>query len=143
MSWKFVENIAAMNVVELIKSVLSEKEVQDFITDLNTKVQLFDLGIDSTGVTLSSIGGGYSQFTLKLNPEKTKNKVTLHDTGDFHDSFKVKPLSNGDFDITSDPIKDGTSLFERWGDDVEGLTPNNHDKVIEFLEIKIIERLCK
>lgn len=143
MSWKFIENIAAMNVVSLMRSVLSEKETQDFITNLNTKVQLFDLGIDSTGVTLSSIGGGYSQFTLSNNSTKTKNKVTLFDEGDYHDSFKVIPLSNGDFEITSNDTIHGTSLFERWGDDIEGLTPNHHEKVIEFLEKRILEILCK
>jgi len=143
MSWKFIENIANMNVTQLLKKVLSDKEVQDFIVHLNTDVQLFDLGIDSTGVRLSSIGGSYSQFTLSLNPQKKKDRVTLKDTGDFHNSFKVNPLGNGDFEITSDPIKDGVSLFERWGDDVEGLTPNNHEKVIDLLEEKILEILCK
>ena len=40
MSWKFIENIANMNVTQLLKKVLSDKEVQDFIVHLNTDVQL-------------------------------------------------------------------------------------------------------
>ncbi len=143
MSWKFIANIANMNIVGLLKKVLSEKETQDFITNLNTKVQLFDSGIDSTGVSLHTIGGGYSNFTLKLHPEKTKNKVTLNDTGEYHGSFRVIPLSNGDFEITSDPIKGDDNLFDRWGDNIEGLTIENHKKVLKYLESKILEELCK
>lgn len=145
MSWKFIENIAAMNVTQLLKKVLTMPDIQKFITDLNTEVQLFDLGIDATGVTLSSIGGGYSQFTIASKSRKGQptNRVTLKDTGDYHDSFKVKPLSNGDFEITSNDTIHGESLFDRWGDDIEGLTPNNHEKVIELLEEKILEILCK
>lgn len=145
MSWKFIENIANMNVTQLLQKVLSMPDVQKFIINLNTEVQLFDLGIDSTGVRLSDIGGNYSQFTLSVKSRKGQptNRVTLKDTGEFHNSFRVNPLGNGDFEITSDPIKDGVSLFERWGDDVEGLTPNNYEKVIDLLEKKILEILCK
>lgn len=143
MSWKFVENIAAMNVVNLLKKVLSEKETQDFIINLNTEVQLHDLGIDSTGVTLSSIGGGYSQFTLNNDRTKKKDTVTLFDTGAYYKSFKVKPLSNGDFDILSNDTIHGESLFDRWGDDIEGLVPIHHLKVMQFLDKRILQILCK
>jgi len=48
-------------------------------------------------------------------------------------------LFNDSFDIVSDPNKDdGTSLFDRWGKEIEGLTEENLQKVIDAIRSKII-----
>ena len=58
MSFKFVENIATTNMVGLVKRVLSIKDVQDYITDLNTEIQLKELNENSLGAV------SYTHLTL-------------------------------------------------------------------------------
>lgn len=137
-----IERFSNANVSNLLVLALRDSEVQRAILDLNTQAQLFDLGEDSEGIKLSAIGGSYSPVTLALHPEKTKDKVTLNDTGQFYDSFKLTPESNGDFKIISNPIKDGSSLFERWGDKVEGLNEGNYQKALKIIERKVLEIIC-
>ena len=148
MSWKFVENVANMNVVSLLKRVLSEKETQDFLINLNTEVQLFENNENSLGIKLFSIGGEYSNRTLSLSPEKKKKEITLHDTGEFYSSFIVHIEGNGDFSMLADPFKTDENGFtsdlrDRWSSEIIGLTKENHKKVIEFLEKRVLQTLCK
>ncbi len=138
-----IERFARANVSNLVVLALRDSEVQQEILDLNTQAQLFDLGQDSEGVKLSSIGGDYSPVTLRLHPEKKKDVVTLKDTGDYYDTFKLTPESSGDFKISSNPMKDGTNLFDRWGDKIEGLNNENYVKALEIIERKVIEIICR
>jgi len=110
--------------------VLSEdKTFTDYIIELNTKRQLFDKGIDSTGRKLSDIGGEYAPFTLQLHPEKIKDRITLFDTGDFYNSFRVYLDSQSDLKITADTIKDTSDLIADWGKDILGLTEDSLEKL--------------
>jgi len=123
--------------------ILADKGLQDWILELN-KEQLFD-GENSLGVKLSDIGGDYSAFTLSLNPQrsikKEPGKVTLYESGGFHNSFTLK-VNNGDLTIGADPIKeDGTNLFDEWGDDVLGLQDDNLLKIISVIREKTIEEV--
>ena len=118
------------------KEILSQKEIQIFIIQLNTEgqetSQLFELGIDSTGKTLKSIGGtdltssGYTPFTIEIKKSKGQrtSNITLKDSGDFYKSFKVVVLEDG-FRIVADPNKEDTNLFEEWGTNIVGLTDEN------------------
>ena len=56
--------------------------------------------------------------------------------GDFYDSFTVTPTANANYTIDSDPMKNGKSLFKRWGENVEGLTDENAEKVIDYLRLE-------
>lgn len=113
--------IKAITVLEVLKHLSENKEFTDLIIELNTRKQLFDRGIDSTGRQLSDVGGNYSPYTLQLHPEKIEDKITLFDTGDFYESFRVF-YSNGDFIISADTIKDTSNLIEDWGANILGLT---------------------
>lgn len=134
---------ANSSISNLIVLALRDNEVQRQIIELNTIAQLFNLGEDSEGVKLSSIGGEYSPVTLRIHPEKKADRVTLYDTGEFYDSFSIKPESDGDFQINSDPIKNGVNLFDRWGDKVEGLNNDNYVKALKIIEQKVIEIICR
>jgi len=133
------------NVTNTLVKVLNKKYVQKFITDLNTKIQLFEYGEDSRGVELAAIGGGYAPSTIKIKSRKGQpsNRVTLKDTGDFHKSFKILVKSNANFSITSDPNKNGVDLHDRWGDDIEGLQPENVIKAINFLEKEFYKQVLR
>ena len=149
MSWKLVENVANMNPVRLVKLVLSTEEVEKYITDLNTRIQLSEENENSLGVKLYTIGGSYSNTTLSLNPSKKgKNNIDLYDTGEFYSSFKINIISNGDFEIIADPFKTDENGFtsdlrDRWSDEIIGLNKENHEKAIKFIEEKVLEILWR
>ena len=102
--------------------IISGTETMKFIVKLNTDQMRYDF-INSEGTPLSQIGGSYSPFTVQEGNKAGKDNVDLYDTGQFHESFRVKNISKKSFDITSDPIvEDGSNLFDRWGEELEGLT---------------------
>ncbi len=115
--------IKSLTVNELIKVLSEDKSFIDLIIGLNTQKQLFDKGIDSTGRSLESIGGLYSFETVKIKNElgQPTDRVTLKDTGDFYESFRVF-FRDGNLVITADTIKDTDNLIDRWGADILGLT---------------------
>ena len=139
---KMLDNAIALDENKIINQILSNKSFQEFIIDLNTEGQLFDKGINSLGVKLSDIGGLYSPVTIELSkakgrPKKSASSINLFDTGDYYKSFKIV-LFNDSFDIVSDPIKDDSNLFDDWGKEIEGLTEENLQKVIDAIRSKII-----
>jgi hypothetical protein len=139
--------IKAITVLEVLKHLSENKQFTDLIIELNTRKQLFDKGIDSTGRQLSDVGGNYSPYTLQLHPEKIEDKITLFDTGDFYESFRVF-YSNGDFIISADTIKDTSNLIEDWGANILGLTNESlsllrekaKEIIIPYVRKKILTR---
>lgn len=117
------KRIKAITVLEVLKHLSENKEFTDLIIELNTRKQLFEKGVDSTGRNLEDIGGFYSFETVEIKREKGQptDRVTLNDTGDFYNSFRVF-FNNSGFVITADTIKDTDNLIERWGADILGLT---------------------
>lgn len=139
--------IKAITVLEVLKHLSEDKSFTDLIIELNTRKQLFDKGIDSTGRQLSDIGGNYSPYTLQLHPEKIEDKITLFDTGDFYESFRVF-YSSGNFVISADTIKDTSNLIEDWGVNILGLTNESlsllrekaKEIIIPYVRKKILTR---
>lgn len=118
---------------QLFIDVISEEETKKYIVDLNTG-QMKDQYIDSKGRLLADIGGGYSDFTMATGKKAGKFKVDLYDTGEFHESFRVESITGKGFEIKSDPIKDdGTNLLQEWGEDIEGLTLESMDKLVQYM----------
>lgn len=132
----YIDKLANTDVTKTLVKILNDKGIQKLITDLNTKVQLFNQGEDSEGKKLASIGGGYAPSTIKIKKIKRQptNRVTLKDTGDFYGTFDVKVESNADFTINADTTKGSHDLTERYGDDLVGLQEENVKKVMELLE---------
>lgn len=119
--------------------VLSQdRSFTDYIIELNTQSQLFDKGIDSTGRSLEDVGGGYSPYTIEIKKSKGQptDRVTLKDTGDFYQSFRVYLDSRSDLVITADTIKDTTDLLREWGKDIIGLTQDSLELLV--LRAKLI-----
>lgn len=128
--------LARTNVTQTLVKILKRPKTKKFITDLNTKVQLFDEGEDSQGVQLSSIGGIYAESTIRLSRPRKQNRshINLRDTGAFYKTFDITVKPNANFTITADTIKEGTDLQDRWGDNIVGLQDENIVKVMEYLE---------
>jgi len=128
--------LAKVNVTAVLVKILKKPKTQKFITDLNTKVQLFDYGEDSRGIQLAAVGGTYAPSTIKIKARKGQptNRVTLKDTGDFYKTFDVQVKPNANFSITANTMKSGQDLEDRWGDNILGLQDENVIKVMEYLE---------
>ena len=124
-----------------MRRVLRRPDVQAFIINLNTEDQLKANNENSLGVKLYQIGGEYSVETLILKGIRNPKKVTLYDTGAYYETFAIIPLINGDFEIQSNSSIHGEDLKDRWGDEIEGLTPKNLVKTNLYLEEKIIEEI--
>lgn len=141
--------LTAINMLDLdiIAQEIARKPVfQKLVISLNTEglptSQLYELGQDSKGRTLESLGGGYTPFTKEIKQSKGQpiDRVTLKDTGDFYMSFGVTPYLGG-FVIDADPQKDDNNLFERWGIDIIGLDDTNLQIIIEFYRNAIQEKI--
>ncbi len=131
--------------VAILRQILSNRAIQEQIEEWNRQ-QLLD-GKNSLDVKLSDIGGGYSDFTLSLHPEKVRDKVTLFDSGEFHQSITVK-LDGDLFSIDANPIKTDdsgrtTNLFEEWGEDIIGINEEKFNIFIEELGELLIIEICK
>jgi hypothetical protein len=139
------EKLARTNVTKTLVKILNKKATQKFITDLNTKVQLFDYGEDSQGVQLSAIGGLYAESTIRLSRPKKKNRshINLKDTGDFYKTFDVTVKANSNFTITANTMKQGQNLEDRWGDNIVGLQDENVIKVMDYLRDEFYREVFK
>lgn len=142
----FAKRAQSFNGIKLLKQVLNSKESKDFLIDLNTRKQLFDKGINSEGVKLDSIGGGYSAATIegtanfegKISKGLPIDRITLFDTGEFYDSFTVE-FNLPNVTIFANDNKDGTLLTSEWGNDIIGLTDENKRIFEEYIVDKVFD----
>ena len=102
-----------------------DQEVKDMIIQMNTEDQLEERGVDSIGRQL----GDYAPYTIiekKLKGQRYDH-VTLKDTGAFYDSWVVT-VNRNYIEIDADDTSHyDVPLFQVWGEDVLGLTPENMD----------------
>lgn len=142
---KMFERIKLLDEGKFFVEIINRDEVEKFIVKLNTDQMRLQF-INSEGVALSEIGGGYSDRTLAQGNKKGRFKVDLYDSGDFHNSFRIEQVRPDGFNIVSDPVKgDGTNLLEEWGEEVEGLTFESETKaanfILKFYQEKLLQLL--
>lgn len=130
--------------IRIVIKILSNRAIKEQVEEWNRE-QLLE-GRNSLGIKLSDIGGEYSEYTLQLHPEKKKDVINLYDTGEFHESIKVK-IEN-DLLFTADPIKvddNGriTNLFEEWGEDIIGLNEENLQNLIDQVKDILISEILR
>ena len=137
--------LAKTDVTKALVKILNKKSIQKFITDLNTKVQLFDMGEDSRGVELMAVGGTYAPSTIRIKQKKRQptNRITLKDTGDFYKTFDVVVNNNASFRIEADTMKGGQNLEDRWGEDIVGLQEESIELVLDKLRDEFYKAIYK
>ena len=99
---KLLERVLQLDERYLINQILNNQEIKNWLIKMN-KEQLFVDGVNNLGIKLDvadKVGGytvsgfykGYSPFTKEKKKEKglPSDHVTLYDTGEFYDSFKVE-----------------------------------------------------
>lgn len=121
-----------------------DEPLKEQIIELNTEVQLYGFGVDSKGDPITSALSGnsfYSSFTVEIKKRKGQNydHITLKDTGRFYESFTVNVTVNDIiFDAEDEQFYD-VPLFEVYGVDVLGLTPEN----LDLIKINILHNYIK
>lgn len=144
---ELARRIRRLKMATAMRSILKDRDLQDFIVELNTEGQLFE-GIDSTGESLQEIGGEYRERTKSRKRRKGQptERVTLLDTGDFYASFMVDAGQDG-FEIVADTLKEDEDLQDRWGRELLGLTDYNENllavKIIPLLRLYILEKILR
>jgi pimeloyl-CoA synthetase len=141
---KLIEKLESAKGSFIITELSKDENLKDNIIYYNTYEQLYNKGIDSTGALITPL---YSKKTFSIKTEKGQrtDHVTLKDTGEFYDSFRVLNTPDGLL-ITADSIKDDTDLRERYGKEIIGLTDNSLAKVIKEARLKtvlILKKLLK
>jgi len=131
--------------IQIIRQILSDRAILNWIEEANRKQLL--TGKNSFDVKLSDIGGGYSDLTLQLNPNKQRDVVNLLDTSEFYASITAT-VDSSLLQIDADPIKTDdngkdTNLYDRWGEDIIGLNEENLQELIDTLKDKLIIEILK
>ena len=132
---RLLKNINNLDLNDIFKTLWSDNKVQQYIIKLNTRgegtSQLYNFGINSEGKSI----GEYSDNTIQIKAFNGQpvDRVTLYDTGEFYESFVVIANQKG-FKITADPIKEDNNLFEDWGKNIVGLTKENEELLLVFVE---------
>ena len=131
--------------ISIIRQLLSDRAILNWIEEANRKQLL--TGKNSFDVKLSDIGGGYSDLTLQLNPNKQRDVVNLLDTSEFYASITAT-VDSSLLEIDADPIKTDdngkdTNLYDRWGEDIIGLNEENLQELIDTLKDKLIIEILK
>jgi len=141
---RLLSNLNNLNINDIFFALWSDNKVQNYIIDLNTEgettSQLYNLGVDSEGNSL----GEYSPYTIQFKVDKGQrfDHITLKDTGDFYETFKVKPKKRG-FELVANPNKDDDNLFEIYGKEIVGLTKDNQKLLMAFVETDFNKELEK
>lgn len=139
---KFFENSKNIKVVDILKDILREPDVQGFIISLNTQDQLFDEGVNYEDVKLSVIFQPYQPSTVE---RKTREglptyRVTLFDSGRFYASFMVRVNNDASVTLSADTTKaGGIDLQDRYGNKIVGLSQESLSKLSEFIAPKFKE----
>lgn len=113
------------------------RELEDLVLFMNQS-QMEKSGIDSEG---NEINPGYTEFTIKIKMEKGQpfDKVTLKDTGDFHNSLYIR-YAKGEFEIMSDDPK-ADKLMEKYGEEILGLINENLQDIIDTIKTEMLKDL--
>lgn len=106
------------------------KDEEEFILDLIRQDQLYNRGVNTLGIEISSYQP-YAPYTKgqKASQGESPDRVTLRDTGAFHDSLYLE-FSETQFEVKARDSK-SKDLLDKYGEEVLGLTAKNMEKVRE------------
>ncbi len=143
---KRLEKWISIDVDAIFFDILSNKEFQQSMIQLNTKgqptSQLFEDGIDSLSVSLGNYAGttieGTSSFKGKKDKGQRFDHITLSDTETFYGTFTIT-LGGTEFlfKISANPNRGDTNLFDDFGKDIVGWTDENLQLIIDAFKPKI------
>lgn len=137
-----INNIKRLDQSKIQFKIFKDKQIGEFIVDLNRVEQLFKQGINSDGEIFGGYASDQGTVSFKGNTKQKKfnDPYILYDEGDFYKSFDVK-FTKDEFNITANDVKeDGTVLTEVYGKDIIGLTIESKNELAKkILPILIAE----
>lgn len=125
---------------ELKDEILKHENV---IVQMVANEQLYDEGIEGRGIEIMSYQP-YTAKTIKIKQKKGQpyDRVTLRDTGEFHDSLHVEFDDEG-FYVTSTDDK-AKYLLSRYGKTIFRLTNENLNTLLnQYIRPELSEKLKK
>lgn len=132
--------------------VFKDKELQRYIIDVLIQDEQLQKGIDGTGQRITDNEGNnaYSFWTELISKGKKQegDPYTLKDTGQFYESM-VFLLGKDFFEIDANPNKTDeftgkvTNLFDKYGEEIVGLTEQSLEKITEKLKERLIIEINK
>lgn len=134
------KNAMKLDSDKILKKVFSDSELKTFVLDLNRIDQLYDKGVTADDKYLGNYSAvtieGTKNFKGKEEKGQRYDHITLKDTGDFYDSFRLKTESS-DFIIRADTEKPDVDLMT-YGK-ILGLDNESKTKLIEHIKIPVRE----
>lgn len=129
------------------KDILSEElkneimKHEDVIVQMVARDQLYEQGVEGRGISIMSYQP-YTARTIKIKQKKGQpyDRVTLRDTGEFHDSLHVEFDDEG-FYVTSTDDK-AKYLLARYGKTIFRLTNKNFTELLRnYIRPELKEKL--
>lgn len=136
--FEICDNTIQLNPRDILIDILFDKNVQAYIIDLNQQSQLFDNQQRADGTILPKYAPSTMQHKINRFGQFPERYV-LYEDGIFFKSFNIV-ISDNDFTIAANPMRDGFNILEKFGNDVLGLTDDSIDKLIKQLLPIIIEQ---
>lgn len=121
----------------IFKKALDNKLIKDLITDLNSKIQLGEQSVDSLGNKLFNQMTQSSVYSESDPQGRGGQPYQVKRTGEYWESFKAL-VGQGFIIINSDPFKEDDNLFEIYGTNLEGLTDESLQTLINVSEERFI-----
>ena len=116
------------------KLVLDNKLIIDLIKFLNTEDQMGQDHVDALGNQLFNVFTSRSFYSQNDPKGRAGEPYELFDTGSYWDSF-LATVNAGNIVITSNPFKGSDNIEDAFGTNLEGLTDENLQVLInEALE---------
>jgi hypothetical protein len=129
-------NSMNLNQGEMFLRIFSQPDKQQLVITLNQRSQLFEQGVNSLG----RIIGTYSPATESISRGRKRagQPYTLLDTGEFYDSFEIVNVQPNYFTIWADGNKEDENLFEKYGNEILGLTEQSIERLTQMILPEII-----
>jgi hypothetical protein len=114
-------------IIKTMQTTIRDNDV--IIHELVSEEQLFEKGINKFEVKISDYQP-YTPVTVEFKRIKSQpsNRVTLRDTGAFHESFYVN-ITSTYFEVLARDPKTG-DLIKKYGSEILGLTDENINEIL-------------
>jgi hypothetical protein len=141
-SWLDYKKIFDIDLFELLDEVFKINSVQQEVIRLNQE-QLYS-GIDSQDKLIHTISGHpYALKTIWIKRKKGQKTdvVTLKDTGEFYESFRVRITENG-YEILADFEKADENILDNFTNEFDFLGLIN-ESLQELVDNQVMYQLTK
>lgn len=125
--FQMIENIKALDEGVEFARFMQNDQAKIYAINLNKWEQLYGRGVDANGVPL----GYYREKTKSLKNDPELSHITLRETGDFYNTFKIF-VGHNFIEISADTRKGKDDLEDIHGD-ILGLDEDSKEALGEYM----------